>query len=125
MPALLVFRSCRQYQLRDHPITNLTDRVRRLNVSGPSSPCDPAPEHRDADHRSPAVMAGWGEATALALAQEDANGAVADLAAASAEETVAPINHAGGQAMSLTRDITDATAVSTQMKYAATRTARS
>jgi NAD(P)-dependent dehydrogenase (short-subunit alcohol dehydrogenase family) len=52
-----------------------------------------------------------GEATALAFAQEDANGAVADLAAESAEETVAPINRAGSQAMSLRGDITNATAV--------------
>jgi NAD(P)-dependent dehydrogenase (short-subunit alcohol dehydrogenase family) len=66
-----------------------------------------------------------GKATAQALAQEDANGAVVELAAESAEETVAPINRAGGQAMSLTGDITDATAVSTQMKCVATRTARS
>jgi len=42
----------------------------------------------------------------LAFAPEGANVAVADLIAEAAEETVAFLNRAGGQAMSLTGDIT-------------------
>ena len=54
---------------------------------------------------------GIGRATALAFAREGARVAVADLASAAAEETVAAINEAGGQAMSLTGDITNAEVV--------------
>jgi hypothetical protein len=54
---------------------------------------------------------GIGRATALAFAREGARVAVADLAAEAAEETVALINQAGGQAMSLTGDITSADVV--------------
>ena len=49
---------------------------------------------------------GIGRATALAFARERARVAVADLVSEAAEETVAAINRAGGQAMSLTGDIT-------------------
>ena len=44
----------------------------------------------------------------LAFAREGARVAVVDLMVDAAQETVAQINHAGGQAMSLTGDITDA-----------------
>jgi NAD(P)-dependent dehydrogenase (short-subunit alcohol dehydrogenase family) len=54
---------------------------------------------------------GIGRATALAFAREGARVAVADLVAEAAEETVASINQAGGQAMSLTGDITSADVV--------------
>jgi NAD(P)-dependent dehydrogenase (short-subunit alcohol dehydrogenase family) len=50
---------------------------------------------------------GIGRAAALAFAREGANVAVADLVAEAAEETVALVNRAGGQAMSLTGDITN------------------
>jgi len=51
---------------------------------------------------------GIGRATALAFAREGARVAVADLIPDAAQETVALINRANGQAMSLTGDITDA-----------------
>src|SRR5690348_14151588 len=51
---------------------------------------------------------GIGRATALAFAREGARVAVADLMVDAAQETVAQINQGGGQAMSLTGDITDA-----------------
>lgn len=51
---------------------------------------------------------GIGRATALAFAREGARVAVADLMVDAAQDTVAQINQAGGQAMSLTGDITDA-----------------
>ena len=54
---------------------------------------------------------GIGRATALAFAREGARVAVADAAEAAAQETVALINQAGGQAMTLTGDVTDAKVV--------------
>ena len=54
---------------------------------------------------------GIGRATALAFAREGARVGVADLVAEAAEQTVALINKAGGQAMSLTGDITSADVV--------------
>jgi NAD(P)-dependent dehydrogenase (short-subunit alcohol dehydrogenase family) len=50
---------------------------------------------------------GIGRAAALAFAREGANVAVADLVAEVAGETVALVNRAGGQAMSVTGDITN------------------
>jgi NAD(P)-dependent dehydrogenase (short-subunit alcohol dehydrogenase family) len=50
---------------------------------------------------------GIGRAAALAFAREGANVVVADLVSEAAEETVAIVNRAGGQATSLTGDITD------------------
>jgi NAD(P)-dependent dehydrogenase (short-subunit alcohol dehydrogenase family) len=54
---------------------------------------------------------GIGRATALAFAREGARVAVADAVEATAQETVALINKAGGQAMTLTGDVTDAKVV--------------
>jgi NAD(P)-dependent dehydrogenase (short-subunit alcohol dehydrogenase family) len=54
---------------------------------------------------------GIGRATALAFAREGARVAVADAAEPAAQETVAQINRAGGQAMTLTGDVTDAETV--------------
>ena len=54
---------------------------------------------------------GIGRAAALAFAREGANVAVADLIAEAAEETVALVNRARGQAMSLIGDITNGGAV--------------
>ncbi|MBV9251412.1 MAG: glucose 1-dehydrogenase [Acetobacteraceae bacterium] len=54
---------------------------------------------------------GIGRATALAFAREGARVAVADAATDSAQETVALVNKAGGQAMSLTADVTDSAQV--------------
>lgn len=54
---------------------------------------------------------GIGRATALALAREGARVAVADYEGAAAESTVAAINAAGGQARSLTGDVTEEAAV--------------
>src|SRR5438045_9691796 len=51
---------------------------------------------------------GIGRAAALALAREGARVAVADFAAAAARDTVAQINAAGGQAITLTGDVTSA-----------------
>jgi NAD(P)-dependent dehydrogenase (short-subunit alcohol dehydrogenase family) len=51
---------------------------------------------------------GIGRAAALAFAREGARVAVADFAAAAAHETVARINAAGGQAITLTGDVTRA-----------------
>jgi NAD(P)-dependent dehydrogenase (short-subunit alcohol dehydrogenase family) len=58
---------------------------------------------------------GIGRAAALAFAREGARVAVADLEPASAGETVALINAAGGQAISLSGDITIAAQVQTMM----------
>ena len=49
---------------------------------------------------------GIGRATALAFAREGARVAVADVAVEAAHETVAQVNAAGGQAMSLSGDVT-------------------
>ncbi|MBN8903756.1 MAG: short chain dehydrogenase [Rhodospirillales bacterium 69-11] len=54
---------------------------------------------------------GIGRAAALALAREGARVAVADYEAEAAEATVAAINAAGGQARSLSGDVTDEAAV--------------
>ena len=54
---------------------------------------------------------GIGRATALAMVREGARVAVADLAAAAAHDTVALINAAGGQAITLTGDVTRASVV--------------
>src|SRR5438270_2325884 len=51
---------------------------------------------------------GIGRAAALAFAREGARVAVADFAAAAACDTVAQINAAGGQAITLTGDVTRA-----------------
>lgn len=51
---------------------------------------------------------GIGRATALAMAREGARVAVADFNAAAAHETVAAINAAGGQAITLTGDVSRA-----------------
>jgi NAD(P)-dependent dehydrogenase (short-subunit alcohol dehydrogenase family) len=54
---------------------------------------------------------GIGRATALAFAREGARLAIADFVEAAAQETVALVNSAGGQAMTLTGDVTDSGAV--------------
>jgi NAD(P)-dependent dehydrogenase (short-subunit alcohol dehydrogenase family) len=54
---------------------------------------------------------GIGRAAALAFAREGAQVAFADLGARAPEETVASINSGGGQAMSLSDDITSAEVV--------------
>jgi NAD(P)-dependent dehydrogenase (short-subunit alcohol dehydrogenase family) len=54
---------------------------------------------------------GIGRATALAFAREGARLAVADFNEQAAQETVAQVNAAGGQAMTLTGDVTDSAAV--------------
>jgi NAD(P)-dependent dehydrogenase (short-subunit alcohol dehydrogenase family) len=58
---------------------------------------------------------GIGRATALAFAREGARIAVADYAAETAAETVAMVNAAGGQAISLTGDVTRARDVKTML----------
>jgi NAD(P)-dependent dehydrogenase (short-subunit alcohol dehydrogenase family) len=59
---------------------------------------------------------GIGRATSLAFAREGARVAVADAAEQTAKETVALINAAGGHAMSLTGDVTNAGAVEAMVK---------
>ncbi|HEU0155865.1 MAG TPA: glucose 1-dehydrogenase [Stellaceae bacterium] len=54
---------------------------------------------------------GIGRAAALAFAREGARVAVADIAAEAARETVALINEKGGQAIALTGEVADDTAV--------------
>jgi NAD(P)-dependent dehydrogenase (short-subunit alcohol dehydrogenase family) len=54
---------------------------------------------------------GIGQAAALAFAREGARVAVADLEEASASATVALVNQGGGQAISLSGDVTDAAQV--------------
>ena len=58
---------------------------------------------------------GIGRATALAFAREGARVAVADYMADSAGKTVAQINAGGGQAITLTGDVTDQKAVKTML----------
>jgi NAD(P)-dependent dehydrogenase (short-subunit alcohol dehydrogenase family) len=58
---------------------------------------------------------GIGRATALALAREGARVAVADFAADTAQQTVAMINAAGGQAITLTGDVSRAGDVKTML----------
>ncbi len=67
---------------------------------------------------------GIGRATALAFAREGARVAVADAAEAAAQETVALINRDGGQAMSLTGDVTDAKVVEATVKSVVTAYSR-
>ena len=59
---------------------------------------------------------GIGRATSLAFAREGARVAVADASEQTARETVALINAAGGQAMTLTGDVTNAAAVEGMIK---------
>jgi NAD(P)-dependent dehydrogenase (short-subunit alcohol dehydrogenase family) len=59
---------------------------------------------------------GIGRASALAFAREGARVAVADFAAAAAHETVSQINAAGGQAITLTGDVTRAKDVRTMIE---------
>jgi NAD(P)-dependent dehydrogenase (short-subunit alcohol dehydrogenase family) len=59
---------------------------------------------------------GIGRATALAFAREGARVAVSDASQETAEQTVALVNKAGGQAMSLSGDVTDAGAVEAMVK---------
>ena len=63
---------------------------------------------------------GIGRATSLAFAREGARVAVADAAEQAARETVAQINAAGGQAMTLTGDVTSAGAVEAMVKAVVT-----
>ncbi len=63
---------------------------------------------------------GIGRATARLFAREGARVAVSDFVPDSAEETVALINQAGGQAMSIVADVTDATQVSAMIKTVVT-----
>jgi NAD(P)-dependent dehydrogenase (short-subunit alcohol dehydrogenase family) len=59
---------------------------------------------------------GIGRATALAFAREGARVAVADAVAESAQQTVAQVNEAGGQAMSLAADVTDTAQVQAMIR---------
>ena len=59
---------------------------------------------------------GIGRATALAFAREGARVAVADAVIESAQQTVALVNEAGGQAMSLTVDVTDTAQVQAMIR---------
>lgn len=59
---------------------------------------------------------GIGRATALIFAREGARIAVADANLDAAKETVAQVNAIGGQAMSLTGDVTDSSAVQAMIK---------
>ena len=59
---------------------------------------------------------GIGRATALAMVREGARVAVADFDAAAARDTVAQINAAGGQAITLTGDVTRAEDVHTMVE---------
>ena len=59
---------------------------------------------------------GIGRATALVFAREGARLAIADFVEAAAQETVALVNAAGGQAMTLTGDVTDSGTVQSMIK---------
>ena len=59
---------------------------------------------------------GIGRATALCFAREGARVAVSDFVAETAAETVALINAAGGQAMSVSADVTDAAQVGAMIR---------
>jgi NAD(P)-dependent dehydrogenase (short-subunit alcohol dehydrogenase family) len=59
---------------------------------------------------------GIGRATALAFAREGARVAVSDYVEETAQQTVALINGAGGQAMSVNADVTDAGQVAAMVK---------
>jgi len=59
---------------------------------------------------------GIGRATALAFAREGARVAVSDYVEETAQQTVALINGAGGQAMSVNADVTDAGQVAATQK---------
>lgn len=59
---------------------------------------------------------GIGRATALIFAREGARLAVADIMAENAAETVSLVNKAGGQAISLAGDVTDAAAVAAMVQ---------
>jgi NAD(P)-dependent dehydrogenase (short-subunit alcohol dehydrogenase family) len=59
---------------------------------------------------------GIGRATALTFAREGARVAVSDFVTETAAETVALINAAGGQAMSVNADVTDAAKVAAMIK---------
>lgn len=59
---------------------------------------------------------GIGRATALAFAREGARLAVADIAVEAAEQTVALVNQAGGQAMSLVAEVADAAQVQAMIR---------
>lgn len=63
---------------------------------------------------------GIGRATSLAFAREGARVAVADASEQTARETVALINAAGGQAMTLTGDVTNASVVEAMVKSVVT-----
>ena len=63
---------------------------------------------------------GIGRATSLAFAREGARVAVADASEQTARETVALINAAGGQAMTLTGDVTNAVTVEAMVKSVVT-----
>ena len=63
---------------------------------------------------------GIGRATSLAFAREGARVAVADASEQTARETVALINAAGGQAMTLTGDVTNANVVESMVKSVVT-----
>jgi NAD(P)-dependent dehydrogenase (short-subunit alcohol dehydrogenase family) len=59
---------------------------------------------------------GIGRATALAFAREGARVAIADAIAETAQQTVALVNQAGGQAMSLTVEVTDGAQVQAMVR---------
>src|SRR6185312_12076973 len=63
---------------------------------------------------------GIGRAAALAFAREGARVAVADFDAAAARDTVAQINAAGGQAITLTGDVTRADDIQAMVQDAVT-----
>jgi NAD(P)-dependent dehydrogenase (short-subunit alcohol dehydrogenase family) len=74
--------------------------------------------------QTPGVTIGNGRATAILLAREGARVAVADRDIASAEETVAQIEAAGGAAFALRADVTDEAAVARMVAAVAERYGR-